>query len=438
MSDPPILGPDPARDVADPAVRSGQSRRRAPLGLRTKPMRGRDPAELRRAATPLELLFDLAAVVAVAFCAEGLAEGLAEGRTVEALIRYPLVFFAIWWAWMEFTWFASAFDTDDAVYRVAIFVQMGGSLVLAAGAPEAFNDGDFATVTIGYVLMRVGLISLWLRVRHDTTTMKGKATATRYAVSLTVLQVGWLALISTSNHTLFYVGFAALVVGELAVPFIAQRPQATPWNPEHIAERYGLFTIIVLGESVVASTAGLRTAVDAGEGFADLAGVAAGGLVLVFAMWWLYFDQPAVHVAKAIRGSRRPGLRAARWGYGHYLIFGSAAATGAGLALNIDRVGHHSAMTDQHAALAVAVPAAVYAVTVWVLHEPRRSAGFKELRLLIVTALLATSFLPEPVVFTALVMVGAVILETYAGNRSQIANDAVTASHATARSESDS
>ena len=60
-----------------------------------------------------------------------------------------MVFFAIWWAWMNFTWFASAYDTDDDVYRITTLVQIAGALILAAGVPRAFADGDFAVVTSG-------------------------------------------------------------------------------------------------------------------------------------------------------------------------------------------------------------------------------------------------------------------------------------------------
>ena len=96
-------------------------------------MRARDPAETHRPATPLELLFDLTFVVAIAAVVPEFAHAIVEGHPLEGLVGYLLAFFAIWWAWMNFTWFASAFDCDDALYRVLTFVQMAGVLVLAAG-----------------------------------------------------------------------------------------------------------------------------------------------------------------------------------------------------------------------------------------------------------------------------------------------------------------
>src|SRR5215475_3076813 len=107
---------------------------------RYRRMLGRDRDEAHRASTPLELLVDLCFVVAVAQIASELHHSLAKGDVGSALPGYLMVFFAIWWAWMNFTWFASAFDVDDVLYRVLTFVQIGGVLVLAAGVPNAFND----------------------------------------------------------------------------------------------------------------------------------------------------------------------------------------------------------------------------------------------------------------------------------------------------------
>src|SRR5262245_3341671 len=104
-------------------------------------LRGRDPHEEHRASTPLELFVDLCFVVAVAQAAAQLHHALAEDHVSQALVAYPTTFFAIWWAWMNFTWFASAFDNEDrtVVYRLAVFVQIAGILILAAGIPRLFN-----------------------------------------------------------------------------------------------------------------------------------------------------------------------------------------------------------------------------------------------------------------------------------------------------------
>ena len=98
-------------------------------------MRARHPGESHRVATPLELLFDLCFVVAVAQAAAGLDHGFIADHVGSAIAAYLMSFFAIWWAWMNFTWFASAYDTDDVPYRLLVLVQIAGSLVIAAGIP---------------------------------------------------------------------------------------------------------------------------------------------------------------------------------------------------------------------------------------------------------------------------------------------------------------
>ena len=100
------------------------------------------------------------------------------------------VFFAIWWAWMNFTWFASSFDTDDVPYRLLTMVQMAGVLVLAAGLPAALEHGDFGAVALGYVIMRLGLVAQWLRVAVDDPASRGMAL--RHAIGITIAQVAWV------------------------------------------------------------------------------------------------------------------------------------------------------------------------------------------------------------------------------------------------------
>ena len=90
----------------------------------------------------MELLFDLCFVVAVAQAGGRLHHALAENHVGQGVVGYGMVFFAIWWAWMNFTWFASAYDCDDVPYRLATLVQIAGALILAAGVPRAFDARD--------------------------------------------------------------------------------------------------------------------------------------------------------------------------------------------------------------------------------------------------------------------------------------------------------
>jgi len=224
-------------------------------------MTGRDPGEGHRAATPLELLYDLCFVGAIAQAAHALLHALEHGDSVAAITSYSMVIFAIWWAWMGCTWFASAFDTDDPVYRVKVFLQMCGVLLIAAGITNAFG-GDYRFVVYGYAIIRIVLIAQWLRAARLSATHR--ATAMRYVIGNTVCQIGWFGLLFAPGG-LWKIGFAILAGLELIVPIFAERVGKALWHPEHIAERYGLLTIIVVGESVLSVIVGIQKMIATGS-----------------------------------------------------------------------------------------------------------------------------------------------------------------------------
>ena len=325
-----------------------------------RPMTGRDTGEEHRASTPLELLFDLCFVVAVAAAAARLHHGLAAGHAGAALTGYAMVFFAIWWAWMNFTWFASAYDTDDVAYRLLTLVQMAGVLVLAAGVPAAFDRRDFLLVTLGYTVMRVPLVVQWLRVCRDHP--ERRRTGRLYVAGIAIGQALWLGRLLLPAPWGF-VAFPVLVVLEVLVPVVAERTGGrTPWHPGHIAERYGLFTLIVLGEVILASTTSVQAAAEAHGLSASLLLVAVGGLLTVFGMWWLYFKRS---VEDTLRLSTRSAFV---WGYAHYLVFGAVAAVGAAVGVAADVARHEAQVPTRGADLALAGAVAAYLLVLGALH----------------------------------------------------------------------
>jgi low temperature requirement protein LtrA len=325
-----------------------------------RPMRARDSRESHRVATPLELLFDLCFVVAIAQLGQLLHHSISEHHVAHGVSSYLMVFFTIWWAWMNFTWFASAYDTDDVPYRLTALVQIAGVLVLAAGVPAAF-EGHFGIVTVGYAIMRAALVTQWLRAAH--ANVEGRRTALRMAAGVSACMAGW-ALILFSHGTTHTVLFVGMVAAELAVPLWAERDYSTPWHPHHIAERYGLLYIIVLGEIVLSTT----LAVQAGFVAERLWWVAGSGLLIVFGLWWLYFDVPA---HRRLVDNRHGFV----WGYGHYVVFASAAALGSGLAVVAESAGSPDPAASRLLTnLSVCVPVVVLLLALWLLHLPRRDA----------------------------------------------------------------
>lgn len=350
---------------------------RIPRPLRPLTARGRH--ESHRVSSPLELLFDLCFVVAVAQAGVELVHAVAEGHAGQGILNYAMAFFAIWWAWMNFTWFASAYDNDDVLYRVVTLVQIAGVLVLAAGISRAFAQHDFFLMWLGYVIMRVAMASQWLRAARCAEGAERRM-AVRYATGVLLCQIGWAGLVLLPEPGRPWV-FLVMVFAELSVPVYAEKAHATSWHPHHIAERYGLFTIIVLGETVAAATVAVKSAADEHFALGELLPIAAGGLLIVFSAWWIYFVVP-------IHGHLRSNHESFLWGYGHYLIFASAAAIGAGLEVAVEQAAGKSHLSALEASAAVTLPTALYLITVWALHARHFKVGIAQQLVLPATALL--------------------------------------------------
>ncbi|MDQ0604935.1 low temperature requirement protein LtrA [Streptomyces canus] len=371
-------------------------------------MVGRNPGEPHRSATSLELFFDLCFVVAVAQASTSLRGTLEAGDYAGGALRFALVFFTIWWAWMNFTWFASAYDPDDVPYRLTVLVQITGSLVLAAGVARAFQEGDLRVITLGYALLRTALAALWLRAARSDTGRR--RTALRFATGVVVCQVGWIGLLFVPDSARL-TSIMVMIVAELSVPVWAQAVGMTPWHPHHIAERYELFTLIVLGESVAAATGAVRSAFDRHHDAGALYALAAGGLLMVFAMWWLYFARPAHTLLATTHQAHRKRFT---WAYGHYLIFAAAAAEGAGLAVYADHITGRTHMSPLVAGAAVTIPTAIFLISLWAVHvRPHQTTRFEQLPFPAAVALILTAALsPAPALAAGLVLAAVVVVMT--------------------------
>ena len=311
----------PTEEVSDAAAHVDQRRRPS----------SDDPDEPNRTSTHLELFFDLCIVVGVSRAGAGLHHELVEGHIADGVIGFAMGFFGVWWAWMNFTWFASAHDADDVPYRLLTLVQMAGALVYAAGVTDAVEEQVFTLAVIGYLIMRAGLVAQWLRVARIPSMRRR---ALRYAGGVTVIQLLWLGILVAPSSWRPVV-FLVLAIAELCVPVWAERGVGHTartyrlFHPEHIDERYGLFTIIVLGETILSATIGIGE-VAAGGVSAGLIAVALSGLLLAFGAWWLYFDHP---------GHLTPTPEVAiRWGYTHVVVFASLAALGPGVQVAAEAV----------------------------------------------------------------------------------------------------
>lgn len=348
-------------------------------------MSGRNPHEHHRVASSLELFFDLVFVIAVSQASQNLHHGIAEGHAGASVLAYAMIFFAIWWAWMNFTWFASAFDTDDWLYRVTTVVQMGGVLVVAAGVHDAMADGDWATVTWGYVIMRLAMVAQWVRLAISDTELR--AVALRYATGITIVQCLWVARLALPTEAQFWTFWPAMLL-EVLVPVVAERARNTPWHPHHIAERYSLFVLILLGESLLASANAVIDALNSGEHIEGIIGLAAAGLVLAAGVWWMYFS----HEYGDRLNSARTGFG---FGYAHYLLFAAVGAISAGIEVELDLLTGADHLNASTASLSLTVPVAVFMFVVWlVLLRARLSRAASTVFLVAAAGVLASALLP--------------------------------------------
>ncbi len=320
----------------------------------------RDINEAHRAATPLELFYDLIYVVAIASLAQEFHHALSGWHHVgQAILMYLLIFFTIWWPWNTYTWFASGYDTDDAQFRLASFAQMIGAIIIAVGVKPAFTDNNFLVMMIGYVTMRIPYILMWLKVAYDDT--KTRPIAIRYALGVLGVQIVWsLSILYFANWYLFI----ALVVVELMVPYLAEtsidKAANTKYHFGHIEERLGLLTIIVLGESILAVVYAFEKMVE--HYSSDLAMLAAGSILILFSMWWLYFDD-------ALGDELASKKKSFAWGYGHYFVYSFAAAVGVLISVNVDVLTNHAEISQDFAVYGLSIAIAGYLLSVWYCHD---------------------------------------------------------------------
>lgn len=304
----------------------------------------RDIHEQNRVSSPLELFFDLTFVVAVAIGSQQMHDQISAGQGLGSIIPYLFVFFGSWWAWMNFTWFASAYGRDDSIFRLLTMLQMIGVLIFSVGIPDLFSSTVSYLGVAGYAIMRIALVIQWFRAANGDPTRK--KTCLRYAYGVLFVQALWILRI-WFPPTWVFPTFLLFVFLEFAVPVFAEKAKATTWHPHHIAERYSSFTIIAIGECVLGISNTISSVVQAEGVSIDLALTSVGSMALIFGLWWLYFLLPS---GEALHKHRE---RAFVWGYLHYFIFASLAAVGTGLTVAADIYKKNALATTAQAVLLI-------------------------------------------------------------------------------------
>lgn len=329
--------------------------------LSLRPMVARDPHEEGRVATTLELFFDLVFVVASGDSAEHFHHQLAEGNTTSSVYKFLMVSFAIWWTWVNFSFFATSFDTDDWLYRVFTLIQMAGMLVANAGIPRIYDErsdvehavnvhSPFFVLALGYVIMRAALVIQWIRA----TMCRGNASraAWVYIAGLIAIQACWMGLPFYPNYVQAPL-FPVFVAVELIIPAIAEQVGRTPWHPHHVTERFNLFTIIQLGECISGAANAISGAVEDAEHRPRLIGLYVCAFIVNSGLWWIYFWAPHhEHISSY--------WRAFSYAYLHFFIFTAAGAFSTGVDSMVSEIQGKSHLRNWQTSLALTVPVAVF------------------------------------------------------------------------------
>jgi low temperature requirement protein LtrA len=237
--------------------------------------------------TPLELFFDLTFVFAIT----QVTVLLADDPTWSGVLRGMLVVAALWWAWSVYAWLTSAMDVDEGGIRLLMLASMGAMFGVALAVPGAFGD-DAVLFGVAYLLVRLLHLVLSTIVGRDDPDRRGAllrfAPTAVLGASLLVF-AGFL-----DGRERIAVWLVALAIDYLG-PVVIGVGGGWRVAPEHFAERHGLIILIALGESLIAIGLGAGFDLDAGVIVA-----AALGIVVVSALWWLYFDVAAIFARRRL------------------------------------------------------------------------------------------------------------------------------------------
>jgi low temperature requirement protein LtrA len=297
-------------------------------------------AEPERRASWLELFFDLCFVVAVG----AVAHTLHDEPTIEGLVLFAALFIPVWWSWMEYAWYATSFPEGGAFNRFGAFAAMLTVLAMATQVGAA-SHGDPRGLILAFVVFHVIVVALFLRAAR---LYPGRHVfSIRYASGFGLAAALWLVSLALPEEIRPWVWVVALGV-DLMTPWMAVLAAADrTFDVRHIPERYGLFTIIVLGEAIIAVARSMSEA----EWTPAAVTAAVAGFAIAVMIWWAYFAHP--HAELLERGR----LASFIWGYGHIFVWMGIAITGVGIELAIEAAAAGHALSDGERLLLCGGPA---------------------------------------------------------------------------------
>jgi low temperature requirement protein LtrA len=271
--------------------------------------------------TWLELFFDLVFVAAVS----QVAEPLRDHYTLDELTRFTPLFLLIWWAWAGRALFSTRFETDDGVQRALTLIEMFAVAVMAANARDSLASRSSAGFAAAYAVVRIILLVHYLRAIH---VREARGLTLSYLIGHGSAAALWLVSAVVPSLAMRLTLWSVAFVIDLGTPaFAIDHSVRTPPHPAHLPERFGLFTLILLGESVVAVMKGIESQ----ETWSAPAGSSALlGMAALFAIWWWYFDRVRATAEHHVR-TRADAKRLQLWIYAHFPLYLAIVVIGVGV-----------------------------------------------------------------------------------------------------------
>jgi low temperature requirement protein LtrA len=293
-----------------------------------------------RHATWLELFFDLVFVISIA----EVVHTLEDYRSLGDLLGTAGLFVAVWWAWVGYTVYADRFDTDDLPHRALVLAGMLAVIAMALSVHDALHGGS-AQFALTFVAVRGIVLLLNARARRHAAA--ARPLLNLYLVAFSIGASLWLVSVFVPEPARYVLWGVALVI-ELSAPWVGRHQIArAPIHASHLVERFGLFTLIVLGESVISVAQG---AADVDWTAATVA-AAVGGFVAVACLWWLYFD-------RIDDGTIRSVLQGLVWNYAHLPLLAGLVSVAVGTEYAV--VESAAGQLERATALALGAGTALY------------------------------------------------------------------------------
>lgn len=273
-----------------------------------------------RRVTWAELFFDLVFVAAVA----QVGAVLGEDYTPAGLGRYVFMLGVIWWAWNGYAMYATRFVANDGIGRLLTGLQMTAVIFMAANADGPLDGVSSAGFAAAYAAMRLVLVLQYARV---VAIPPARRLARDSACGIGLAALIWLVSAATPAPARYGVWAVALAVDIGTAVVGARHLRTLPPHADHLPERFGLFTLILLGESIIAIMKGIQSQ-DAWS--VPAAASAFLGIGLVFSLWWWYFDGAAAAARRPVRdaGDVR---RLTIWNFAHLPVYLGLAVTAVGI-----------------------------------------------------------------------------------------------------------